>query len=347
MNQNIAISVVLCTYNRAEVLGDALQSLSQLRTRGQFLYEVVVVDNGSTDDTRQVVERMARTSTVAVRMVAEPSPGVAHARNRGIAESRGEWIAFSDDDQIADRDWLCELWAVAGAHAARCVGGAVRLDLPDHASGLSGICRRMFGESVAGDQPRSYDGKATPGAGNLLIHRTVLQATGTFDPSRNEAGEDTDLFRRVRAAGIPAWYAPQATVVHRIPEYRLRPDYLRWSSERIGWSFSVRDLRRCGPVGLLWRWAARLSQSLLVHLPFLGWSILTGDAPGALGWRCRLWRTGGYVRCALHGLAPALFRQDKYRLQHEFRTERSRFARDPHEPGCLTGGATSEVANES
>src|SRR2546421_689464 len=103
------VSVVVCTYNRAALLRDALASLGVLQTDGRFRYEILVVDNASSDETPAVIEEEAARSPVPMRGVREARPGVACARNRGVQETAAPWIAFFDDDQIADPGWLAEL----------------------------------------------------------------------------------------------------------------------------------------------------------------------------------------------------------------------------------------------
>src|SRR5262245_8681240 len=117
------ISIVVCTQNRAEMLRGALASLFDLAT-DDFAYEIVVVDNGSTDHTQQVIAVAAAQSCYPLRGVYEPEKGIVPARNRGIREADGRWIAFFDDDQLADVRWLAELYR--GANEKRCsvVGGA-------------------------------------------------------------------------------------------------------------------------------------------------------------------------------------------------------------------------------
>src|SRR4051812_39955213 len=120
------ISIVVCTQNRAEMLRGALASLYDLATSG-FTYEIVVIDNGSRDHTPEVIAACAAESKNPLRGVHEPEKGIVPARNRGIRESRGRWIAFFDDDQLADRGWLTELYRGANERRCRVVGGSVHL----------------------------------------------------------------------------------------------------------------------------------------------------------------------------------------------------------------------------
>src|SRR5262245_28178236 len=121
------LTLAICTYNRAGLLGRALDSaLTQTLPRDEF--EILIIDNGSTDGTRQVVAAyQARTPNL--RYVLEPQPGIAHARNRAAAEALGEYLAFLDDDAWADAKWLAELTHPLGSQDPRpaCVVGPVEL----------------------------------------------------------------------------------------------------------------------------------------------------------------------------------------------------------------------------
>ena len=97
------ISVIVPSYNRAYYLGGALKSLTTQETDDRIDYEVVIVDNASKDDTREVVESFAVTCDVPVRYLYEEKPGDAPPRNKGIRESDGQWLAFFDDDQLPNR----------------------------------------------------------------------------------------------------------------------------------------------------------------------------------------------------------------------------------------------------
>jgi glycosyltransferase involved in cell wall biosynthesis len=319
------VTVVVCTYNRAALLRAALASLQALEADG-FRYEIVVVDNASTDDTGSVIAEAARHSAVSLRGVREPRPGVACARNRGIREAVGPWIAFFDDDQVADRRWLRELLGWARARGARCVGGANRLLFPDGAPAyLSPVCRQLLSESVGRARPHRYSRRSGPGAGNVLLHRSVFDEVGGYDEGLREAGEDADLYRRIYAARIESWYTPQAVSYHVVPAYRLRPSYLRWKSLRNGGIVARRNHQEWGRAMFSLVLLARLGQALLLHLPRLLAARLLRHPGKVLGARCRLWRCEGYARLALKLLAPRLFPQRSFFSGLDFRAERALF----------------------
>jgi len=271
------ITVVLCTRNRAEMLRDALLSLGALKTDGQFTYEVLVVDNGSTDHTCEVIQAAA--ADLPTRSIWEGALSLPVARNRGVREARGAWIAFFDDDQLADTHWLLELWRVAREKNASCAGGAVRLKLPVEWNGrLRPLSRMLLGETPVGETPIRYTTRFTPGTGNLMIHRQVFEQIGLFDDAFRLRNEDTELFLRIEKAGIAGWYNPAARVEHVIPLSRLR-----------------------------WRYMARLSQQSSQMIPQLDWQDRGGAWVFPLLWAARWIRAGGNM---LKDLPSASLRRD-------------------------------------
>lgn len=317
-------SIVVCTFNRAEMLREALSSLICQRVGGDRQYEILVVDNGSTDDTPQVISETQTTAPVLVRAVRETREGVSHARNRGVEEARGQWIAFFDDDQLAEPDWLAQLLSAAEAQQVQCVGGGVRLRLPEafQRAELAPMVRTLLSETVGADTPRQYDRKFAPGTGNLMIHRSVFDEVGLFRTDLQEAGEDTELYRRIRAAKIRCWYTPAAVVHHVTPPYRLEPSYLRWTALRVGGHVARRERNAWGSVLFPLVITARLGQATLVFAPRLLAARLRGDQTSLFDARCWLWHAQGYVRFALRLMLPNLFGQQSYLRRLVFRSER-------------------------
>ncbi len=325
---NVDVTIVVCTYNRAELLRGALESLVGLKTGGQFDYEVLVVDNASTDHTSLLIEEAVLRADLDIRGVRETRKGVACARNRGVAEARGRWIAYFDDDEIAEPDWLAELMSTAQSTGALVVGGAVHLLLNEEERGSLGpLCRRLLGETIVADVTRPYGRHVATGAGNVLIRRDVFEQIGGFDESLREAGEDSDLNRRIREANINAWYTPKAIVQHTVPAYRVTEDYFRWASLRNAGHIARGDREQWGvwlfPLVLV----ARLAQGGLLFVPRWARARLSGDKPATLDGKCLLWRIEGYLRWALRLMAPRLFAQQDFVGKLEFRAERHTLAR--------------------
>ncbi|MFJ3442712.1 glycosyltransferase [Streptomyces sp. NPDC086081] len=219
-------SVVVATRERAGQLARALDSLlAQDHPR----FEIVVVDNAPvTGETRELVERKY---AERVRYLCEPVPGLAVAHNAGLAAVRGEVVAFTDDDVVADPRWLTELTAPFAADAA--LGCGTGLILPARLTTPAQVLLESHGGFAKGFTPRTYDPADPPvdeplfpftagrfGSGANMAFRTeVLRSVGGFDPATGagtaaRGGDDLYGFVRVLAEGYRLRYTPYALVWH-------------------------------------------------------------------------------------------------------------------------------------
>lgn len=305
------------------MLNDCLRSLANQQTAAEFTYEIVVVDNNSSDDTAEVVARVQAEClpgpATAIRYVKEITQGRVHARHRGLDEARGEWIANFDDDEVAEPTWLLELVRLAKQKGLRSVGGKLLLRfLQPTDRQLHPRVRRALGESVLWDSPQPYTRRQGPGAGNQLLHRSVFTEVGRYDLSYQKRGEDTDLYRRICAAGIESWFTPNAVAYHLTPNERMSDDYLKTTFLHDGWCFSRRDLEHFGKVRCLPILCARLANSLLVHLPAALLATCRGDRETALAYRLTCQRSLGYLRGYLFHAARRFFPQRRFLTQYRF-----------------------------
>ena len=143
------ISVIVCSYNREETLREALRSLVNQETKGEFIFEILVVDDASTDNTKNVVKDIDSSSCIPIKYVLEKGRGIPYARNRGIREVQAEWIAFFDDDQLAEPDWLWWLFKTASETGGHIIGGVRRLKLmQDQELRLGPMSREILGENI-------------------------------------------------------------------------------------------------------------------------------------------------------------------------------------------------------
>jgi len=311
------ISVIVVTYNRAEMLRNALDSLINQKTGDQLSFEIVVVDDGSTDNTAAVVNALIKRvlrddPRPSMRYVLKAHGGAADARNKGVKLAEGQWIAFFDDDQLADPGWLRELYRVALTKGADCVDGSVRLDLPDTCNlQLGWVARQLLGEKFLSRTAGKYSSKDTMGAGNVLIRRSVFDRVGGFDATFRQS-EDTDLFWRIERAGLNMYYSPRALVYHVIPNYRLRLPYLRETSLRIGVGAARIRLKYWGSAPLACLIFLRLGVALGRDLPLILTAKLLKNPTTALDLCCRIWFKEGFIRGGLFHLFPKLFKQTKF-----------------------------------
>jgi len=231
----VAISVVLCTYNRCESLATALQSAAALETPPASLLEVLVVDNNSRDRTREVVEDFVRMHPGRFRYIFEQRQGLANARNAGIRQARGEIIVFMDDDVSVDPEWVKVL--TARLRTGEWAGAGGRIVPERKFSPPSWLSIKNLGGVLAlfdlGDQPGEL--RQSPYGANMAYRREVFEKHGGFRADLGRigknllSGEDTEFGGRLLAAGERLWYEPSAVVFHSMQEDRLKKKYfLDW-----------------------------------------------------------------------------------------------------------------------
>jgi glycosyltransferase involved in cell wall biosynthesis len=209
----VAVSVIVCTYNRCEKLARSLDAIAAAAIESEMPVELIVVDNNSHDATEAVVDAFARVSPIPVRRVAEPRQGLSYARNRGIVEARGEIIAFTDDDCIVDPDWIA---AVAkefeAAPEVMIVGGRVDLHTPEDKP----VTIRPLGERVRYASADQIYGHII--GCNMTLRRRLVERIGWFDPALGDrygvTADDIDFTYRALRAGAGVVFTPDARVRH-------------------------------------------------------------------------------------------------------------------------------------
>jgi glucosyl-dolichyl phosphate glucuronosyltransferase len=233
------ISVILCTFNRCQSLSKALDSLAASVLSETIQWEVLVVDNNSTDQTKEVVEGFCRRYSGRFRYLFEPRQGKSYALNAGIREARGKILAFTDDDVTVEPDWLQNLtadlhdsqWAGSGGRIlpARNVTPPPWLALEGQLNQLGALCAYCDPGDAPGDL------KSPPYGANMAFRREMFDRYGHFRidlgprPDSRVTFEDVEFAGRLMAAGERLRYAPSAVVYHEINPNRLRKDYfLQW-----------------------------------------------------------------------------------------------------------------------
>jgi len=305
MNRGVMITVGVPTCNRASVLVRALRCLVAQETDGQFHYDIVVVDNGSSDNTSEIVAQLEPGSAVAVRHVIEPRRGIPFVRNMAIEECRGDWLAFFDDDQLTSTTWLKTLYQAAIERKSRFVGGSRELLIEDSAPVvLSSECRMLLGEVVK-PKPQYYHSKFLPSTGNVLIQKSVFDDVGGFDTSVLDGGEDSDFFNRVVSNGIPGFYNPSALVQHLIPPNRIDPAYLRWVAFRHGIHLARRDIRQRGKLRATYHSSLRVARAVGVYWPQKIRAQWARDPAEVLGIECRLSKVEGFLSFVRNQIFPS------------------------------------------
>lgn len=237
MNVPTKITVLVCTHNRCQTLAKAIESVAAQTLAQSLGWEILVVDNNSSDETRQVVENFRRRYPECIRYLFEPQQGLSYARNAGIREARGEILAFIDDDEIADAGWLQNL--TANLHSGEWAGAGGRVLPPLGFSPPRWLSsKNSFARGpLAIFDPGLEAGKLNepPFGANMAFRREVFGRYGGFRTDLGRTGknlisnEDTEFGRRLLAAGLRLRYEPSALTYHAVEEIRLRQEYfLRW-----------------------------------------------------------------------------------------------------------------------
>lgn len=254
------LDVIVTTYNRQNLLQRALNSLREAPVPEDLSVAVTVVDNASTDHTREVVERQKPRFQGQLEYIFEGTQGKSHALNTGIGATCGELVGMIDDDEEIDESWYIQVAQAFRDPDLDFIGGPY---IPRWGSQppewLPENYRAAIGWIDGGGKARPMD-ESYPGilmGGNAVIRRAVLDHVGPYSTELSHSGsqllmgEDDDMYERLLRSGARGMYLPDLIIYHYIPPERLTKRYYRrWSFWR-GASQGVRARSRRQPVAHL------------------------------------------------------------------------------------------------
>lgn len=229
---NVAFTVALCTHNHADRLVRTLEDLHALRMP-EAPWELLVVDNASSDETPALLAGYAWPPGWTVRIVREEKLGLSSARNCAIREARGEYLIFIDDDETPDPEWLRAFETLVTQHSPDAFGGRIEVLfegkrprwLADELLGFLGQLNRADAIVPLTQPNTSFHG------GNFGFRKSVCLRIGVFDASLgrkgadNTGGEEVDFYRRLLRDGFEVWWTPDAVIHHRIESAKLKRSY--------------------------------------------------------------------------------------------------------------------------
>lgn len=247
------ISVIICTYNRERYIYNVLQSIAEGNLSKES-YEIVLVDNNSSDNTKGECDRfMADYPEIRLHYCIEPNQGLSYARNCGIRESKGDVLAYVDDDALVNKEYL-STYAKFFAHNndAVAAGGPIlpQYDGCEEPEWMSHYTRQLVtGKLYLGEREREFPHDAFPGGGNAAYRKSVFDAVGLFNVELGRKGnsligaEEKDLFDKMTSRGMKFYYLPTAILYHLIPPKKLTKDYFNRLTYGIGVSEHYRTLQ--------------------------------------------------------------------------------------------------------
>lgn len=224
-NELFKISLVICTYNRSGYLPGSLESI-HLQTIDKRLFEVVVIDNASTDNTAQIVQNYINENpSIHVSYYFEKNKGLSFARNRGIAEARSPLIAYVDDDVILTPDYLKKLISFFDNNLnAAGAGGKV---IPKYESGSEPVWMSKYLAGFVGNVNHGTEIKLFspsmkyPAGCNMIYKKEILLKAGGFNNDLKFRSDDKYIFYKVHEVSNQIYYLPDAWLYHYIDSYRL------------------------------------------------------------------------------------------------------------------------------
>jgi glucosyl-dolichyl phosphate glucuronosyltransferase len=251
MINNIQISVIICTYNRANYILLALESLiKQTLSKNQF--EVFVVDNNSMDNTEEVCNKfVTHNNNLNIQYLQEKQQGSSFARNKGAKLANGEWLCFMDDDAIAEEQYLENILSFFGKNSqANAVGGRIiPRYIPEKPAWMSYHVSSLIGNFDYAKEVVEFSAEKYPLESNMVVGKKDFKNIGGFSENipgvkgtLRIGGEGKDLFFRLKARGVRVYYDPNIIVEHITEIEKLTPEYMYRVASGIGRGERVRTL---------------------------------------------------------------------------------------------------------
>ncbi|MBW3491681.1 glycosyltransferase family 2 protein [Bacillus sp. FDAARGOS_1420] len=296
------LSVIICTYNRGDVIGDCLESLLQNNVEQEF-FEILIVDNNSKDNTKEIVNEFCKKNS-NIRYVKEEKVGLSHARNKGIIEANGTILAFIDDDVEVSKEYIDSIIKFFDEHPEEvCAGGKIipvwHFQKPDW---FVGDFASIIGETKYGEETCVLKTREYPLGGNMIFKKEIFNEIGYFNTNLGiqgdtlYLGEEVDICDRVLRLEKKIYYLPQAYVYHKVHENKVDKKYilnrLKLEGESVAhWHFDTKTRFQ-----MLIQYVIRMGILILRDYPAL---MISKSKNSHVFWKeCKVARTRAYVKKA-------------------------------------------------
>jgi len=269
------LSVIVCTYNRDKHIGRALDSLVK-QDYDKNDYEIIVVDNNSTDQTPQIIDGFKeKHPEYNIVLAKETQQGLSYGRNKGIALARGNYLSYIDDDGIAKEDYISQIKQYTEQYPDYfAMGGKV---LPTYETGkepawMSKYIERIISIVNLGNEVKELH-KIYPVGCNMIFKKEIFEHVGGFNTELKLRSDDKYIFLKIREKGYKVLYLPKVVVWHFIDTFRTTPEYVKKVSRLNGEAEYIR-IKSTGkncPWSMIFRlidYLFKVSASLILWLIF-------------------------------------------------------------------------------
>jgi len=247
----MTLSIIICSYNRASYISDALTSL-YVQSSGLDDFEVIIVDNNSTDNTKEVYAQWRQTNTNGqFTFISETKQGASFARNTGAAIAKGEWVCFMDDDAVATIDYVKNIIKHIQDHPF-IVGFGGRIIpkyIPAEPKWMSYYVSSLVGNFDYAPTACAFENGKYPLESNMIVKKSVYDQIGGFNVNLpgvvgtlRIGGEGKELFYKIIALGHTIYYDPSICVHHVVEVKKLTSEYMYRVASGIGRGEKTRTL---------------------------------------------------------------------------------------------------------
>ncbi len=297
----IEISAIISTYNRAHFLEGLFESI-MAQTIDNDKFEVVIVNNNCIDNTEELCRRfMEQHPEIKVHYCVETNQGLSYGRNRGIAESKGEFVTFLDDDAVIASDFFEKtIEFFRKKPHINAIGGKILLKYLDKKPDwYNPFLASLLGYFNIGDEEKSFRKNYFRGS-NMSFRRNIFEKYEGFNTSLGRVGkqlfgnEEKELFYRFKEQGEEMWYVPSTIVYHLVPIERTYPDFVK--RQAIGTGVSQRQHALVqGPVQLVLSFVKELTKWFASFFISVYYLFTMKPAAAFMIMRFRWWVSKGFM----------------------------------------------------
>ncbi|MEM9833382.1 MAG: glycosyltransferase [Bacteroidota bacterium] len=296
------LSIIVCTYNRDQYIDKTLNYLFQ-QDLDPSEYEVIIVDNNSTDQTAQICQNFLESnSTAPFYYFLETNQGHSYSRNRGVKESNAKLISFIDDDAFVHPSFGKNIIRFFQEYEDCLVIGGKIIPVyeEEEPKWMSRFLLPLVSALDMGNSPRPFTGRKFPVGANMAFRRTVFDRYGLFNVALGRkgsgllGGDEKELIYRVKADNLPIYYVPDVVVDHIIPPKRLIKTYIQGLAQGVGLSEKERLSHASFPQKLQrgLEELIKIGGTLILFI----WYLLRGQlAKGIMLIKFRIWVLQGFL----------------------------------------------------